>query len=104
MLGEGYAGVCLKVWQFSCSNKNDPNYTYLSDAKPIALREVAEVHIVADQVMAGKVPDLTGGRRSPTRPPCRRLLCGRRRPSGHRSSVGTFFSRMCGDSFGVAHR
>jgi len=23
--GEGYAGVCLKPWQFSCWNENDPN-------------------------------------------------------------------------------
>ena len=24
--GEGYAGVCQKPYQFSCWNKNDPNY------------------------------------------------------------------------------
>ena len=59
--GEGYAGVCLAKWQFSCWNKNDPNYIYLSGAKPIPFREFAQAQIAADQVMAGKVPDPTGG-------------------------------------------
>lgn len=59
--GEGYAGVCLKAWQFSCWNKSDQNYVYLGGAKPIPLREFAQAQIAADQVMAGKVPDPTGG-------------------------------------------
>lgn len=59
--GEGYAGVCLKAWQFSCWNKNDPNYLYLSGTKLIPFREFAQAQIAADQVMAGKVPDPTGG-------------------------------------------
>lgn len=59
--GEGYAGVCQKPYQFSCWNKNDPNYAYLSGAKPIPFREFAQAQIAADQVMAGKVPDPTGG-------------------------------------------
>ena len=59
--GEGYAGVCLAKWQFSCWNKNDRNYIYLSGAKPIPFREFAQAQIAADQVMAGKVPDPTGG-------------------------------------------
>lgn len=33
--GEGYTGVCRKPWQFSCWNKNDPNYQYMSGAKRI---------------------------------------------------------------------
>ena len=33
--GEGYAGVCLKAWQFNGWNKNDPNFGCLSGAKPI---------------------------------------------------------------------
>jgi N-acetylmuramoyl-L-alanine amidase len=59
--GEGYAGVCQKPYQFSCWNKNDPNYVYLSGAKQIPFREFAQAQIAADQVMAGKVPDPTGG-------------------------------------------
>ncbi|MFW0755465.1 cell wall hydrolase [Pseudomonas sp. H11T01] len=39
--GEGYAGVCLKVWQFSCWNKNDPNFRCLSGAKPIPAGQFA---------------------------------------------------------------
>lgn len=59
--GEGYAGVCLKPWQFSCWNRNDPNYSYLSGAKPTPFREFAQARIAADQVIDGKVPDPTGG-------------------------------------------
>lgn len=59
--GEGYAGVCQKPYQFSCWNKNDPNFAYLSGAKPIPVREFAQVQIAADQVMSGKVLDPTGG-------------------------------------------
>ena len=59
--GEGYAGVCQKPYQFSCWNKNDPNYAYLSGAKPIPVREFAQAQIAADQVLAGKIPDPTGG-------------------------------------------
>ncbi|KJH75364.1 cell wall hydrolase [Pseudomonas sp. ES3-33] len=59
--GEGYAGVCLKPWQFSCWNKNDPNYAYLSGAKPIPAAQYAQALKAADQVMAGTAPDPTGG-------------------------------------------
>ena len=59
--GEGYAGVCLKAWQFSCWNKNDPNYAYLSGAKPIPAAQYAQALKAADQVMAGTTPDPTGG-------------------------------------------
>lgn len=59
--GEGYAGVCQKPYQFSCWNKNDPNYAYLSGAKQIPFRELAQARIAADQVIDGKVPDPTGG-------------------------------------------
>ncbi|MCA4960986.1 cell wall hydrolase [Pseudomonas sp. Y24-6] len=59
--GEGYAGVCLKPWQFSCWNKNDPNYAYLSGAKPIPAAQYAQALKAADQVMAGTTPDPTGG-------------------------------------------
>ena len=59
--GEGYAGVCQKPYQFSCWNKNDPNFGYLSGAKPIPFRELAQARIAADHVIAGTAPDPTGG-------------------------------------------
>jgi N-acetylmuramoyl-L-alanine amidase len=59
--GEGYAGVCQKPYQFSCWNRNDPNFAYLSGAKKIPFRELAQARIAADQVINGKVPDPTAG-------------------------------------------
>jgi spore germination cell wall hydrolase CwlJ-like protein len=59
--GEGYAGVCQKPYQFSCWNKSDLNYAFLSGARVIPFREFAQAQIAAEQVMAGKVPDPTGG-------------------------------------------
>ena len=59
--GEGYAGVCQKPYQFSCWNRNDPNFAYLSGSKAIPFRELAQTRIAADQVIDGKVPDPTGG-------------------------------------------
>lgn len=59
--GEGYAGVCLKPWQFSCWNQNDPNHAYLCGAKPIPAAQFAQAQRAADQVMSGSVPDPTGG-------------------------------------------
>ncbi len=61
MVGEGYAGVCLKPWQFSCWNQSDPNHSYLSGAKPIPAAQFAQAQRAADQVMSGAVPDPTGG-------------------------------------------
>jgi hypothetical protein len=54
--GEGYAGVCQKPYQFSCWNKNDPNFAYLSGAKSITFRELAQARIAADQVIDGNTP------------------------------------------------
>lgn len=59
--GEGYTGVCQAPYQFSCWNKNDSNFAYLSGVKPIPFREFAQSQIAADQVIAGKVSDPTGG-------------------------------------------
>jgi N-acetylmuramoyl-L-alanine amidase len=59
--GEGYAGVCQKPYQFSCWNRNDPNYAYLNGVKQIPFRELAQVRIAGDQVIDGKMPDPTGG-------------------------------------------
>ena len=59
--GEGYAGVCQKPYQFSCWNRSDPNYQFLSGARQIPFRELAQCRIAADQVIDGRVPDPTGG-------------------------------------------
>lgn len=59
--GEGYAGVCLKPWQFSCWNKNDPNYAYLSGARPIPAREFKQAVTAADHVIGSAGPDPTNG-------------------------------------------
>jgi spore germination cell wall hydrolase CwlJ-like protein len=59
--GEGYAGVCQKPYQFSCWNKSDPNFPYLSGAKPIPGVEFARAQKAADLVMYGVEQDPTGG-------------------------------------------
>ncbi|AOE64227.1 cell wall hydrolase [Pseudomonas corrugata] len=59
--GEGYAGVCLKPYQFSCWNKNDPNYPFLIGVKPIPPRQFAQALRVAELVIVGREPDLTRG-------------------------------------------
>lgn len=53
--------MCQKPYQFSCWNKNGLNFAYLSGAKAIPFRELAQALIAADQVIVGKVPDPTGG-------------------------------------------
>ncbi|NUT85300.1 cell wall hydrolase [Pseudomonas corrugata] len=59
--GEGYIGVCLKPYQFSCWNKNDPNYPFLSGAKPIPPEQFAQALRVADRVISSTGPDITRG-------------------------------------------
>ncbi|MBI3904418.1 MAG: cell wall hydrolase [Pseudomonas fluorescens] len=59
--GEGYAGVCQAPYQFSCWNKNDPNYPYLSGAKQIPPSQYALVLQSAKIVVDGDTPDPTGG-------------------------------------------
>ncbi|WP_426234717.1 cell wall hydrolase [Pseudomonas sp. TWP3-2] len=59
--GEGYAGVCQAPYQFSCWNKTDPNYQFLTSVKQIPFSELGQARIAANQVIDGKVPDPTGG-------------------------------------------
>lgn len=59
--GEGYAGVCQKPYQFSCWNKNDPNYAYLSGLKPIPAAQYAQARKAALAVITGEVSDPTKG-------------------------------------------
>lgn len=59
--GEGYVGVCQKPYQFSCWNKNDPNYPYLSGARPIPSAQYAQARKAAAAVINGQAPDPTRG-------------------------------------------
>jgi spore germination cell wall hydrolase CwlJ-like protein len=59
--GEGYAGVCQKPYQFSCWNRNDPNYPFLSGAKAIPAGEYRAAMAAAVVVIAGGEPDPTFG-------------------------------------------
>ncbi|UZD96660.1 cell wall hydrolase [Pseudomonas corrugata] len=59
--GEGYAGVCLKPYQFSCWNKKDPNYPSLDGATEISPEQLAQARRAADLVISGAEPDITKG-------------------------------------------
>lgn len=58
--GEGYVEVCLKPFQFSCWNADDPNRSKL-----LAVTEgdavFAECLVIARQVIGGDLPDVTLG-------------------------------------------
>lgn len=60
--GRDWRSVCLKPWQFSCWNENDPNRAKLADPtrwdKPEVWLECLAVAVV---VMAGGVPDPVNG-------------------------------------------
>lgn len=58
--GEGYAGVCLAPYQFSCWNKNDPNFKYLSGQLPIPTAQYEQARKAALDVINGQT-DPTGG-------------------------------------------
>lgn len=59
--GEGYAGVCLAPYQFSCWNRSDPNYPFLIGNQPIPAAQFALARQAASLVIAGDQPDPTGG-------------------------------------------
>ncbi|MDG6399615.1 cell wall hydrolase [Pseudomonas quasicaspiana] len=59
--GEGYEGVCRAPYQFSCWNRNDPNYPFLSGRKPIPVAQFALASQAASAVIAGEHSDPTGG-------------------------------------------
>lgn len=59
--GPSLTEICLKPWQFSCWNKNDPNFSLIQEE---TLSEVSLFHIaqkVARKVSYGLWPDLTRG-------------------------------------------
>ena len=58
--GSTITGVCLKPWQFSCWNADDPNRAKLlsvTDADP----QFAEALGIAQQAIDGDLQDITGG-------------------------------------------
>jgi hypothetical protein len=70
--GEGYRGVCLKKWQFSCWWETSPNtkrlYAFaqhvLSGTPPPFQRDQilqAELAAIADGIMSGRMEDVTHG-------------------------------------------
>lgn len=59
--GEGYVGVCRAPYQFSCWNRNDPNYPFLNGMKPIPAAQFALACGAASAVIAGEQSDPTGG-------------------------------------------
>lgn len=59
--GEGYTGVCRAPYQFSCWNKNDPNYPSLIGQKLIPANEFSLAIQAAQSVISGRTPDPTGG-------------------------------------------
>lgn len=59
--GRDIESVCLKPYQFSCWNKHDPNYLYLSGQKDIPPGQFLQAREAAVAVLDGKQPDPTGG-------------------------------------------
>lgn len=58
--GESVSEVCLKPWQFSCWNANDPNRDAL-EAVSLADPYYIRAHGVAALVLTGDLPDPTDG-------------------------------------------
>ena len=56
--GEGYRGVCLRPWQFSCWLITDPNFALLSKLTPDS-PELQGFIKLAKQIIIGAVPDVT---------------------------------------------
>lgn len=55
------AQVCLQPFQFSCWNKNDPNRAKMENLKPGANHVFDECLEIADDALAGVLPDHTFG-------------------------------------------
>lgn len=57
--GKTVREVCLKPWQFSCWNPTDPNLSLLLE--PLGGKIYSRCQEVAEGVIRGSWPDLTGG-------------------------------------------
>ena len=58
--GEGWRGVCLARFQFSCWNENDANRARMLEARNTSLW-MPEALAIADEAMSGRLVDPTGG-------------------------------------------
>lgn len=58
--GKTVAAVCIKPLQFSCWNRNDPNFPKLMQAE-ITDPDYAKAFAAAALVLSGERPDPTGG-------------------------------------------
>ena len=56
--GASIKDVVLKPWQFSCWNDNDKNSSIIKQANAAQLKQAREI---ADKVISGELPDITGG-------------------------------------------
>lgn len=56
--GASIKDVCLKPYQFSCWNENDPNRTKIINATAAQLKQA---RTIAEKVISGELPDITGG-------------------------------------------
>lgn len=56
--GEGYRGVCLKPWQFSCWLVTDPNFALLSKLTPETPGFGGFLRL-AREIITGAIPDVT---------------------------------------------
>lgn len=61
MWGDSIANVCLKPWQFSCWNENDPNREIIMNITPDANSAIKQCFEIARLAVAGKLPDITNG-------------------------------------------
>ncbi len=59
--GSSVHDVCMKPWQFSCWNKNDPNRALISTKTPGSDPLFDLCYQVAENVISGTWPDLTKG-------------------------------------------
>lgn len=59
--GEGVKGVCLKPWQYSCWNENDPNREKLLDVTTETSWRYSDALMLAEAAVAGKLHDRTNG-------------------------------------------
>lgn len=57
--GKTVAEVCLKPWQFSCWNPNDPNQSLLTI--PLSGKVFNTCQLVSENIITGSWPDVTGG-------------------------------------------
>ena len=58
--GDSIKEVCLRKWQFSCWNEDDPNRTKML-ALPATHGELVKIRAICQAVLDGEIPDPTNG-------------------------------------------